>query len=111
MISDEISVNSKIDNHSKRLLIDTSNSPNIGFEKISLNLGISVSDLHEILIDDSVSNSFGSNWLNYDIRSVIEDLEVSSLNDASISLSFEPSNSSITIVNAGELTSEGFDPT
>ena len=105
-IDDGISVNSKTDNHSKRLLIDASNSPNIDFEKISINLGISTFDLGEILIDDSISNSSGSNWLNYDLRSIVTDFDVSSLDDASISLSFEPSNSSITIVDAGELTSE-----
>ena len=106
LIQDGISVNSKIDDHSKRLLIDASNSPNMGFEKILLNMGISVTNLRENLIDGSISNSSGSNWLHYDIRSIVKDLEVSSLDDTSISLSFEPSDYSITIVDAGELTSE-----
>ena len=106
LIRDGVSISSKTDKLSKRLIIDTSDSPNIGFEKISVNLGISVSDLREILIDDSISNSNGSNWLHYDIRSIVEDFEISGLNDASISISFEPSKYSITIADAGELTSE-----
>ena len=105
-IDDGISVNSEVDTHSQRLVIDTSNLANVNFEKISLNLGISVSELREILINDSISNSFGSNWLNYDIRSIVKDLEISSLEDTSISLSFGSFGSSITIVDVGELTSE-----
>ena len=101
-----ISVRSQIDTHSKRLLIDASNFSSIDFEKISLNLGISVSDLREILINDSISDSSGSNWLHYDLRSVVKDFEVSSLDDTSISLFFGSFGSSIPIVDAGELTSE-----
>ena len=106
LLDDGISIDSKIDTHAKRLLIDTSDSPTIDFEKISLNLGIFVYDLREILINESISNSSGSNWLHYDIRSIVKDFGVPSLDDTSISLFFGSFDSSITIVDAGELTSE-----
>ena len=105
-IDDGISVNSTVDNHSKRLIIDTSDSSSFTFEKIILNLGIQVSDLKDILINESISDSFGSNWLHFDIRSIVKDLEISSLDDVSISLYFDSSDSAITIVDIGELTSE-----
>ena len=59
-IDDGISVSSTVDNHSKRLIIDTSDSSNFSFEKISLNLGIQVSDLQNILINESISDSLGN---------------------------------------------------
>jgi len=98
-----------IDRSSKRLFIDTSTVANGQFEKISLTLGISASELNEILIDTSISNTFGTNWLNYDLRSFANDLGISDFSDTSIELSFGSLGASpVTIVDPGEMSSNGF---
>ncbi len=78
------SANSSVpDSNSARLIIDTSTVSNGNFEKISLNLGISASELQSLLIDTSLSSSNGTNWLNYDLRSFANDLEISDFTDTS----------------------------
>ncbi len=105
----ESASSSVIDKDSKRLFIDTSNVSNGKFEKISLNLGISASELNEILIDTSVPNSFGTNWLNFDLRSFKNDLGVNNFLDTSVELSFGSIGSSpIIIADPGEISSIGF---
>jgi len=100
---------SVLDRNSKRLFIDTSNVANGQFEKISLNLGITASGLNKILIDTSISNSFGTNWLNYDLRSFANDLGINDFSDTSIELSFGSLGASpLTIVDPGEMSSKGF---
>jgi len=100
---------SVLDRNSKRLFIDTSTVANGDFEKISLNLGISASELNDILIDTSISNTFGTNWLNYDLRSFANDLEISDFSKTSITLSFGSlGKDSIRIVDPGEMSSNGF---
>ncbi len=103
------SANSSVpDKNSDRLIIDTSNVVLSDFEKISFNLGISASKLQSILIDSSKSNSDGTNWLNYDLRSFSNDLEINDFSDTTIELSFGSlGNDSITIVPQGEVTSKG----
>ena len=98
------------DENSARLIIDTSTVTNGDFEKISMNLGISVSDFESLLIDSSLSNSDGTNWINYDLRSFENDLEVTDFSDTTFELSFGSLGSSpITIVDSGDLTSsQGF---
>ncbi|MDH3610946.1 MAG: peptidase [Nitrosopumilus sp.] len=97
------------DKNSKRLFLDTTSVANGSFEKISLNLGISASALNQILIDNSLSNSFGTNWLNYDLRSMENDFEINDFSDTSIELSFGSLGASaVTIVDAGEMSSNGF---
>ena len=97
------------DRKSDRLIIDTSNVSNGKFEKISFNLGVSASKLQSTLIDTSKLNSFGTNWLNYDLQSFANDLGVSDFSDTSIELSFGSLGSSpITIVNPGQMSSNGF---
>jgi hypothetical protein len=73
-------------------------------------LGVSASDLDSILIDSSISNSDGTNWLNYDLRSFTNDFEISDYSDTTIELSFGALGSSpITIVDSGDLnSSHGF---
>ncbi len=94
---------------SKRLFIDTSTVENGEFEKISLNLGISASELNKILIDTSISNTFGTNWINFDLRSFANDLGINDFSDTSITLSFESlGNDSIRIVDPGELSPKRF---
>ena len=101
------------DPHSARLLIDTSGIDNGGsgrggnsFEKISLNLGVTASNLKSVLIDTSSSDSYGTNWINYDLRSFANDLGVSDFSDTRIDLSFGTLGTSlITIVDSGDIFS------
>jgi hypothetical protein len=99
------------DQNSARLIIDTSTVPDGNFEKISLNLGISASDLQSLFIDISLSNSDGTNWLNYDLRSFANDLEISDFTDTSMILSFGSLGAPlpVTIIASGDLSSpQGF---
>jgi len=98
------------DTNSDRLIIDTSNVANGSYEMISMNLGISASSLTSSLLDVSNSNTDGTNWINYDLRSFENDLEISDFSDASFILSFGTLGSSpITIVDSGDIsTSQGF---
>jgi hypothetical protein len=94
------------DPNSARLVVDTSIVPNGSFEKISLNLGISASELKSLLIDTSLSNSDGSNWFNYDLISFAHDLGVFDFTDTSVELSFGSLGASpVTIINPGDLSS------
>ena len=105
------SANSSVpDENSAILHIDTSPLASGGFEKISLNLGISASKLQSILIDSSEDNSEGTNWLNYDLRSFSNDLEISDFSDTTFTLSFGSLGTSpVTIVDSGDLnSSQGF---
>ena len=104
------SVDSSVsDPTSARLLIDTSNMNNGdggSFEKISLDLGITASKLKSVLIDTSSPNSYGTNWINYDLRSLANDLGVSDLSDTDITLSFGAlGDSPVTIADSGDLHS------
>ena len=101
------SVNSSVsDPHSDRLIIDTSGIPNGPFEMISMNLGISASTLSSILLDVSDSNTYGTNWINYDLRSFENDLGLSDFSDATFTLYFGSLvGPSITIVDAGDISS------
>ena len=80
------------------------------YEMISMNLGISASSLASSLLDVSNSNTDGTNWINYDLRSFENDLEISDFSDTSFILSFGTLGSSpITIVDSGDIsTSQGF---
>lgn len=94
------------DTNSARLFVDTSNVANSSFEQVSMNLGISASDLRSILLDSSLSNINGTNWLNYDLRSFETDFGITDFSDVSIILSFTSLGSSpITIVDSGDLSS------
>ena len=97
------------DKNSNRLIIDSSSLPNGQFEKISLNLGVTSSNLQSTLIDTYKSNTFGTNWINYDLRSLSNDLEVNDFSDASIDLYFGSLGSSpLHILNPGQMSSHGF---
>ena len=94
------------DSNSDRLIIDTSNVLDGSFEVISINLGISASSLASVLLDNSESNTDGTNWINYDFRSFENDFNISDFSDTSFSLYFGSlTGSSITIVNAGDISS------
>lgn len=101
------------DEKSERLFIDTNTIKINSFEKISLNLGVSSSQLQSVLInyDDDNSSKLGTNWLNYDLRSLERNLEIHDFVDTSIMLYFGSlsDSSPITIIHAGELSSsQGF---
>lgn len=94
------------DTNSARLFVDTSNVANSSFEQVSMNLGISASDLRSILLDSSLSNINGTNWLNYDLRSFETDFGITDFSDVSIILSFTSLGSlPIIIVDSGDLSS------
>ncbi|MEK0367868.1 MAG: peptidase, partial [Nitrosopumilus sp.] len=98
------------DSSSDRLVIDTSNVDDGSYEMISVNLGISASTLTSILLDVSETNTDGTNWINYDLRSFENDFGISDFSDTTFSLSFVTLDSSqITIVDAGGISSsQGF---
>ena len=98
------------DSNSDRLVIDSSNVANASYEMISINLGISASTLSSSLLDVSKSNTDGTNWINYDLRSFENDYGISDFSDTSFTLSFGILGSfPITIVDAGDISaSHGF---
>ena len=110
LLTDGETANSLVpDRTSDRLIIDTSTVSNGQFEKVSFNLGSSASRLQSVLIDSSKSNSFGTNWLNFDFQSFANDLGVKDYSDTSVELSFGSLGASpITIVDKGQLSSNGF---
>ena len=110
LLSGGKNANSSIpDKNSDRLIIDSSTLPNGSFEKISFSLGVSASKLQSVLINTAKPNFFGTNWINYDLRSFANDLEVNDFSDASIDLYFGSLSASPTrIVNPGQMSSHGF---
>lgn len=97
------------DSHSDRLHIDT--LVNGSYEIISIDLGISASTLSSTLLDIAESNTAGTNWINYDLRSFENDFGISDFSDTSFSLYFDSLSdpTPITIVDAGEISSsQGF---
>ena len=96
------------DSNSDRLVIDTTG---VGSHEVfSVNLGFSASSLSSLLLDSSESNTNGTNWINYDLRSFENDLGISDFSDTSFTLSFETLGTSpITIIDAGDISSpKGF---
>ena len=99
---------SKFDPNSERLFVNTiQNSPSgTTFKQLSLNLGLTSSQLQSILIDNSNSSDMGTNWINYDFRSFEQDFELGSLSTTSIDLYFGSLSSvPITIASPGDLSS------
>ncbi|TAK18581.1 MAG: peptidase, partial [Nitrosarchaeum sp.] len=106
LVGGDTSNSSIPDTNSARLFIDTSNVAISSFEQISLNLRISASDLQSTLIDSSLSNTNGTNWLNYDLRSFANDFGITDFTDTSIVLSFTTLGSlPVTIIDSGDLSS------
>ena len=95
---------------SDRLEIDTSTVTNGSFEMISMSLGISASTFSSTLLDVSDSSISGTNWINYDFRSIENDYGISGFSDTTFTLSFGTlGTSSIVIVDAGDISlSQGF---
>ena len=97
------------DTNSDRLHIDT--LINGSYEIISIDLGLSASDLSSTLLDVTEPNTSGTNWINYDLRSLENDLGISDFGDATFHLYFNSLSdpAPITIVDKGGISSsQGF---
>jgi len=109
-----VSVSSSVnDTNSDRLILDTRPSTGIAnqnFEQISIDLDLTATDLQSLLIDVSVANNFGTNWINYDFRSLEKQLGITDFSDTSMSLYFGLGDlTPITIVDVGDMTgAQGF---
>ena len=68
-------------------------APGVTYEMISVNMGFPASALYDLLIDESVPSSYGTNWVNLDLRSLWIGLGAADgMGGASLSLHFgEPS--------------------
>ena len=96
---------------SDRLIIDTSTAANADFTKISMNTGYTANSLQSLLIDSSNSNTRGTNWINYDFRSIQNELDVTNFSDTNMTLLFGglDDSSSIDIIDSGDISSaQGF---
>ena len=89
-----------------RLLIDTSAAGSTGFAAISLNTGYSAGMLRSLLIDEG-ADTLGTNWFNFDLRSIQRQLDVSDFSDTSIGLFFRglADPTPVEIVGAGDISS------
>ncbi|WKT58793.1 peptidase [Candidatus Nitrosotenuis chungbukensis] len=98
------------DTNSDRLVLDTRSTALTSFEKVSISLGMSADELKTVLIDTSDTDNSGTNWVNYDLRAIQNQLGISDFSDTRISLFFGLSDSSpVTLLSAGRLTgAQGF---
>ena len=87
------------------LLTLTSGTTSI--EKISFNLGETAGTLQSLFIDVSVNNNRGTNWINYDLRSFEEQLDITSFSDTSMTLHFGalPGITLVQIIDSGDISS------
>lgn len=94
------------DTNSDILIINTKNAGTSNFEKISINLGITANTLQNLLIDSSASDSDGTNWINYDLRSFERQLAISDFSDTTMTLYFGSLGSNpVQILDAGDISS------
>ena len=96
------------DKNSARLFIDTltNNLSGTIFKQISLNLGIDASEIQAVLIDVNNSGDVGTNWINYDFRSLENDFGIKDFSDTRIDLYFDSLSSiPVTIVSPGDISS------
>lgn len=95
------------DNNSDRLIVNTATIGTSAFEEISLNMGITAGELKSLFIDDSLQNNFGTNWLNFDLKSFEQQLGISSFSDTSVSLHFGglPGTTIVQILDPGDISS------
>ncbi|NDB89352.1 MAG: peptidase [Nitrosopumilaceae archaeon] len=102
------SVSSSVpDKKSDRLVLDTRPSTGIAnqsFEKMSLSTGISATTLQNLLIKTS-SGDQGTNWVNYDLRSLQNQLGITDYADTTMSLYFGLTDATpVTIVSSANMT-------
>ena len=99
------------DKISDRLVIDTTTAANAGFTKVSINSGFTAQSLQSLFIDTSIGANIGTNWLNYDLRSFQNQLDISDFTDTNMTLYFGALSdpTPVTIIDSGDLTSaKGF---
>ncbi len=94
------------DLNSARLIIDTRSLSNTNFEKITINLGLTVQSLKSLFVDNNQANSKGTNWINYDLRSFQRQLGIQSFSDTSMTLYLGglPGATSVQVLAPGEIT-------
>ncbi|MFM8659327.1 MAG: peptidase [Candidatus Nitrosotenuis sp.] len=102
------SVSSSVpDTKSDRLVLDTRPSTGIAnqsFEKMSLSTGLSATTLQSLLIKTS-SGDQGTNWVNYDLRSLQNQLGITDFADTTMSLYFGLTDATpVTIVSSANMT-------
>jgi len=95
------------DANSLRLIVDTRTQSMPVFKKITINLGITAQSLKDLFIDTSQSNSKGTNWINYNLRSFQQQLGITSFSSTSMILYFGSlgSSSQVQILNPGTIVS------
>jgi len=101
------------DDVSARLVIDTTTTANADFTKISMNTGYDATSLQSLFVDTSEADTQGTNWLNFDLRSIENQLDVSNFRDTNMTLFFgsltDPSP--VDILDSGGIsTAQGFTP-
>ena len=109
--TDSLSAGNSVDSfihdiHSERLFVDSTNIAINNFEKISLSLGISSSELQSVLVDNF--DTIGTNWINYDLRSFQQDYELNDFSDTEFLLYFgslSDSSPSVKIIDSGDISS------
>jgi hypothetical protein len=100
------SIPSSVNDINSDILVLNTKPPvaNQSFEKISINLGISAATLQNLLIDTNDGDS-GTNWVNYDFRSLQNQLGITDFSDTTLSLYFGLTDPTpVTLASAGELT-------
>src|SRR3972149_4645914 len=95
------------DKNSDRLIVDTTPVGITAFETVSLNMGITTGVLKSLLIDVTLPNNAGTNWLNYDLRSFQQQLGIKSFSDTNMTLHFGglPGITQIQILDPGDISS------
>jgi hypothetical protein len=89
---------------SARLLLDAKSVSTQNFEKMSIRLNVGAQQLQNLLINTSSESHSGTNWVNYDFRSLAQ-LGISDFTDTSISLFFGLGDTSpVALVAAGQMT-------
>ncbi len=92
------------DKNSKRLVVAATTSPDMTFEQITLDLGITASTLQSLFID--VPTQSGTNWINYDLRSFEQQLGITSFSDTKVVLYFGSLGSNpVQILGPGQISS------
>jgi len=107
------SIDSSIpDSISARLVIDTTTAANADFTKISMNTGYDATLLQSLFVETSEPDTRGTNWLNFDLRSIENQLDVSDFTDTNMTLFFGSlaDTSPIDILDSGDIsTAQGFE--
>ncbi|HXV66888.1 MAG TPA: peptidase [Nitrosopumilaceae archaeon] len=94
------------DKNSDRLIINTAPVGTSAFEVISMNMGITAGTLQSLFINNILPNNIGTNWLNFDLKSIEQQLGVSSFSDTSISLHFGGlPGTAVQILDPGDISS------